>query len=601
LVDDKFYTIKRSVKNGLEVICEGKNLVEGMTKIQAQEFLEKNVLGFDKNTYLASCYFSQEGLLTLAQLGDSETTNLVTNLLGFETYNALHELMNTRIKEVTLQLENLEKDSVNLNNDIWKNGEQQKNVKEQIEMFTKQQCSLKDEQSKVTIQIGELTTLLGNIVVPSVTTEELDNSLSLLNGSKTETVKAYNKLCADVQKNVQELTNKLKTLHNDLMLVLQKQGNIDKEKTKIETEKRLTLENISKHEAIIKSLEENKCSYCGAVLNKEDMEKHLGEEMAEIALLKSFMVDNSAELDKQLNSLYDQEAELREKIESVTLEIEKLDAENKGSNLRNQEEISKIDKEIDELHYKKLAVMKEQTEANSRKVSLTQQIKQLEDRKLSISKQLEQISIDDKIMQLKELESQLSVLNNQTTVLQDKKRIVEANKTIYEFWANAFSNRGIRPLLLDRFVNEVNSIIHHYCYEVSNGEFLVEFNPTSKTRAGIERNKLDLQVIYQDKTVPYASLSGGEKTRANLPLCLGLNKWISKKYGIKDGLFGIVILDELFANLDVKGRENVATLLTEEGRNRSVFVIDHNPTLESYTDHILQVSKKNEVTNLQVV
>ena len=64
---------------------------------------------------------------------------------------------------------------------------------------------------------------------------------------------------------------------------------------------------------------------------------------------------------------------------------------------------------------------------------------------------------------------------------------------------------------------------------------------------------------------------------------------------------GIVILDELFANLDVKGRENVAALLTEEGRNRSVFVIDHNPTLESYTDHILQVSKENEVTQIQEV
>jgi DNA repair exonuclease SbcCD ATPase subunit len=215
--------------------------------------------------------------------------------------------------------------------------------------------------------------------------------------------------------------------------------------------------------------------------------------------------------------------------------------------------------------------------------------------------QLQGVNIDDKLVQSKELEDKMSILNNQTTVLKDKIHIVEANKMVYEFWSNAFSNKGIRPLLLDRFVNEVNSIIHHYCYEVSNGEFLVEFNPTSKTRAGIERNKLDLQVVYQDKSVPYASLSGGEKTRANLPLCIGLNKWISKKYGIKDGLLGIVILDELFANLDVKGRENVAALLNEEGRNRSVFVIDHNPTLESYTDHILQVSKENEVTQIQEV
>jgi DNA repair exonuclease SbcCD ATPase subunit len=299
--------------------------------------------------------------------------------------------------------------------------------------------------------------------------------------------------------------------------------------------------------------------------------------------------------------LYDQEAEIREIIESISLEIDKLDAEYKAHNLRNQEEIVKIETEIKEVQKKKDQTLKEQIETNSRKASLTQQIRQLEQRKLTLVNQLLQINVDDKMRQLNDLIFTFDNLDSEKIDIADKNRLYETIKTVYEFWQNAFSNKGIRPLLLDRFVNEVNSIIHHYCYEVSNGEFLVEFNPTSKTRAGIERNKLDLQVIYQDKTVPYASLSGGEKTRANLPLCMGLNKWISKKYGIKDGLLGIVILDELFANLDVKGRENVATLLTEEGRNRSVFVIDHNPTLESYTDHILQVSKENEVTNLQEV
>ena len=565
LVDDKFYTIKRSVKNGVEVFCDNKNLVEGMTKIQAQEFLEKNVLGFDKNTYLASCYFSQEGLLTLAQLGDSETTNMVTNLLGFETYNTLHELMSTRIKEVTLQIESEEQRSVRLNNEIWKNSEQQKNLKEQIEMFTKQQCSLKDEQLKVNQQIDEFTTLYGNIVVPSVTTEEIDVSLLTLNSSKTE------------------MSTKLRTLQENGNKIVQAQNRIDKEKTKLETEKRLKLESISNHEAIISSLKENKCVYCGTILKKDELEKHILNEKAAIALINVTILDNTSELDKQLEKLYDQEAENKEVIDVTNAEI------------------IKINNQIDELHYKKLAVVKEQTEANSRKASLTAQIKQLEQRKSSLVNQLQQVNVDDKIAQLKKLEIDFDNYDAEKLCINDKKvRLIE-HLDIYTFWQNAFSNKGIRPLLLDRFVNEVNSIIHHYCYEVSNGEFLVEFNPTSKTRAGIERNKLDLQVIYQDKTVPYASLSGGEKTRANLPLCLGLNKWISKKYGIKDGLFGIVILDELFANLDVKGRENVAALLTEEGRNRSVFVIDHNPTLESYTDHILQVSKENEVTNLQVV
>jgi DNA repair exonuclease SbcCD ATPase subunit len=565
LVDDKFYTIKRSVKNGVEVFCDNKNLVEGMTKIQAQEFLEKNILGFDKNTYLASCYFSQEGLITLAQLGGSETTNMVTNLLGFETYNTLHELMGTKVKEVTLQMEQLDKSSVNLNNEIWKNSEQQKNVKEQIEMFTKQQCSLKDEQLKVNQQHDEFTTLLVKIEIPTITTEEIDVSLSLLNGSKNEMVIKRNQL--------QEESRKIQ----------QAQNRIEKEKIKIEAERKAIENSIANHEASFESLKENKCLYCGTVLNGDNLVKHLAEEKAEILLLRASIKGNSPELDKEMDMWYDKEAENNELISAINASQDVVEQQ-----IRNAQEQRNI-------------TLKALTEANSRKDSLTQQIKQLEQRKSSLVNQLAQVNVETKNSQLKELESLLINLLTEQTNLQVKVLALNENKTIYEFWSVAFSNKGIRPLLLDRFVNEVNNIIHHYCYEISNGEFLVEFNPTSKTRAGLERNKLDLQVIYQDKTVPYGSLSGGEKTRANLPLCLGLNKWISKKYGIKDGLYGIVILDELFANLDVKGRENVAALLTEEGRNRSIFVIDHNPTLESYTDHILQVTKENEVTQIQEV
>ncbi len=601
LVDDKFYTIKRSSKTGLEVICEGKNLVEGMTKIQAQQFLEKNILGFDKNTFLAACYFSQEQLLTLAQLGDADTTNLVTNLLGFETYDELHNLMNTRIKEVTIQSDELEKKMVTLNNDIWKNGEQQKNLKEQIEMFTKQECSLKDEQSKVENQIVEANKMVGEIVVPTVTTEELDVSLLAFNSNKSEMMNSYKKLYEDIQNNVSELTKSLKSLHNDLMLVLQKQGNIDKEKTKNETVKRLNLENISKHEAIVSSLKESKCSYCGTVLNKEDMEKHLGEETAEISLLKASMVDNSAELDKQLNSLYDQEAEIREKIESITLEIEKLDAEYKAHNLRNQEEIVKIETEIKEVQKKKDQTLKAQIEANSRKVSLTAQIKQLEQRKLTLVNQLKEVNINDKLEHLKGLDYHGSALTKKKLELQVQNEKINASKSIYEFWSNAFSNKGIRPLLLDKFVNSFNETVQHYCYEVSGGEFIVQFTPTSKIRSGLERNKLGLEVVYKDKTVNYLSLSGGEKTRCNVPLCFGLNKWVSSRFGNSNGILGIMVFDELFAWTDERFRDNVAEMLHNEGRNKSIFVIDHSDILSSYTNKLWLVSKEDECTKLEIV
>jgi len=566
LVDnDNFYLIHRSSKNGLEITVDEKNVVAGMTKIQAQEFLEKQILGFDKNTYLASCYFSQEQLLTLAQLGCADTTNLVTNLLGFETYDSLYTLMDLKKKEGTLQLDLLEQSSVKLNNEIWKNSEQQKNLKEQIECSLKTQCSLNTEQSDVTIQIGELTTLLGNIVVPSVTTEEIDVSLSTLNSRKIELTKTRN------------------LLSNEATKISREQNRIDKEKIKIEAERKAIEKSIANHEATFESLKENKCLYCGTILNGDNLVKHLAEEQAEIILLKASIRGNSPELDKEMDMWYDKEAENKETIDATNAEI------------------TKLDKEIDDLHYKKLSITKTLIETNGRKDSLTAQIKQLEQRKTSLVNQLANVNVDAKQQQLTDLTIAFDCLDAKKLELNNDKVVLVDKLAIYEFWHNTFSNKGIRTLLLDRFVNEFNSIVKKYCYQVSGGEFIVEFTPTSKIRSGLERNKLGLQVVYKDKLVNYAALSGGEKTRCNLPLCLGLNKWISQKYGITNGIFGLMILDEMFAHLDDSGRDAVAELLNEEGRNKSIFVIDHNDTLVSYTNNLWLITKENETTNLQVV
>lgn len=565
LVDDKqTYVINRSSKNGLQVLNGTKNLVDGMTKLQAQEFLEKHILGFDKNTYLASCYFSQEQLLTLAQLGDTDKANMITGLLGFETYDSLYVLMDLKKKEVTLQLDLEEQRSVRINNELWKVTEQQKNLKEQIESSLKMQCSLKDEQLKVNQQIDEFTTLLGNIIVPSVTTEEIDVSLLTLNSSKTE------------------LSTKLRKLQESGNLIIQEQNKIDKEKTKLETEKRLKLESVSNHEAIISSLKENKCVYCGTILKKDELEKHIAEELATISLIKSNIQDNTPELDNQLNILYDQEAENKELIDATNAEI------------------IKIEQQIKTTQEERNATLKASAETTAYKVNLTSQIKQLNQCLLTLNQQLTQVNVESKVNQLKELEANFDTLDAEKLNIADKKvRLIEY-LDIYAFWHNSFGSKGIRPLLLDKFVNSFNDIIKHFCYEVSNGEFVVQFSPTSTTRAGLERNKLGLEICYKDKIVSYASLSGGEKTRVALPLCFGLNKWISSKYGIKNGLLGIIVLDEMFSHTDEKFRESVSHMLYNEGQNRAIFVIDHADILAGYTNQVWNVTKENDTTQLQI-
>jgi len=602
--DNQTYFINRSSKNGLQVLIDGKNLVEGMTKIQAQEFLEKQMLGFDKNTYLASCYFSQEQLLTLAQLGDADSTNLVTNLLGFETYDSLYSLMDIKKKEVTLQLELLEQSSIKLDNELWKNSEQQKNLKEQIEQQEKKEKQLSSELLTVNLQHKEFTHLLGNIIVPSVTTEDIDVSLSTLNVHKTKMSTKLLTLQENGHLRTQDLRKQLVSLQYDLNVVLQEQAKIDKEKVKIEIENKNRELQISKLNTELEKLLKNPdklCPTCGAKMDDEKWVSELAIKATERDNLIAIKSPNEQNLDKQLNSLYDKEAQIQELIENNNTKITESDVEIKVILDATFAEITKIEQQIKTTQEERNTTLKAFTEANNRKDNLTAQIKHLEQRKSSLVNQLTNVNIDAKQQQLNQLEINFTNLDAEKLDIADKKVRLINMLAIYEFWHNTFSNKGLRTLLLDRFVNEFNSIVKNYCYEVSGGEFIVEFTPTSKIRSGLERNKLGLQVVYKDKLVNYAALSGGEKTRVNLPLCLALNKWISKKYGIENGIFGLIVMDELFAHLDNLGSNNVTEILNEEGRNKSIFVIDHSDVLVSYTDNLWLVTKQNETTQLQVV
>jgi DNA repair exonuclease SbcCD ATPase subunit/predicted phosphodiesterase len=92
------YIIKRSRKSGLSIKKDGKNVTDGMKEVNKQKILEDEILGFNKETFLASVYFSQENLNLLTNLSDNSRTDIISNLLGFELYSENYELISKTIK-----------------------------------------------------------------------------------------------------------------------------------------------------------------------------------------------------------------------------------------------------------------------------------------------------------------------------------------------------------------------------------------------------------------------------------------------------------------------------------------------------------------------
>lgn len=565
--EDAPYIIKRSFKNGLEVFEGDVCLTEGMGKLQAQQFLENNILGFNKTVYMAACYFSQEQLTMLAQLGDADTTNMVTNILGFDTYDSLYVDMDLKVKECDLKIKLLNDEKLKISNDIWKNEEQQKNIKEQIKSSQDQESSLKNELSEVVSNIEKYTKELCNITVPSVTVKEYEDSLLSLNDKKVKTL------------------DTLKNLHESLTKLHATQSSIEKEQLKFNNEVELTKKEIERHNQNIKKLENRelgqRCNHCGALVTKENVQSFIDDELKAIALIVTpIAVKNYSEL---LDNTYAEEATLISQVNELNISIGELDAQ-----------VTKVQKD-------KELTLESVTKANICKENLTRIISDLIVRKEKNEFQLKQINKDTKVEELRKSKVNREDLESAVKGLDLRKERLTHNLTIYDFWKSSFSNKGIRPLLLDKFCHTFNQIVKPLCKQVNGGKFNIEFTPTATTRGGQERNKLGLNVIYKDKTVLYQGLSGGEKTRVNLPLCFGLNKFITKQYGITGSLLGIIILDEIFANVDHDGEEDIASFLNNEAHDKYIGVITHSDELIAYSNNIWKITKKDDVTQLEMI
>jgi DNA repair exonuclease SbcCD ATPase subunit len=96
----------------------------------------------------------------------------------------------------------------------------------------------------------------------------------------------------------------------------------------------------------------------------------------------------------------------------------------------------------------------------------------------------------------------------------------------------------------------------------------------------------------------YDSLSGGEKRRIDIAVCLAFSAWIRQRFALRSSLLGIMILDEVMSFLDASAEDCIAPILQEEAKDKAVFIISHTRELSSYCDRVITVKKENMVSRI---
>ena len=160
-----------------------------------------------------------------------------------------------------------------------------------------------------------------------------------------------------------------------------------------------------------------------------------------------------------------------------------------------------------------------------------------------------------------------------------------------DFWCKAYSNSGIKSLLLDDVTPYLNRQANKYLRKLSSDHMEIVFSTQSTLKSGEVREKFSVEVINADGGSSYASNSSGEKKRVDIAINLALQSLVASRSNKK---LNLIILDEILDSLDDAGVEHIMSLLQEISNDKSsVFVISHNDSIKSVFTNTITVVKEN--------
>jgi len=572
---DEITIISRSRKEGLAISVGGKELCVGFKENQKQQILEKDILGFDQTMFLTSCYFSQENCTMFMELSDFTTTNMITHLLGFEVYDDILQEIKGKYDSIIGEIGLIDTKADKIKYDIDK-------CQIRIESSKKNVLALTDRQESYIEEVKGLT-----------------KSIEMVNSDRAEIAKELDAeipIDESINKRVNELTDKIavksKELSIERLRVKDCNDRILLLSDKVNEVVSLLKRSRRDTERLLKEIEElenltfgERCNKCGAeitesnvvlfIQDKRDKLSSLNRATEELAFIEKERITALTEA-KNVNTSCDECIKLLEKeIESYRNEL------NEALSNREHEQKRKADLIVKyELLGSKIESYKDQVaKTKLRVLDLDRDI------------QVETLEIAKLNELIKKFDSEIDTLS--TERLRKTSLLGEL-----AFWSDSFSYKGIRALLLDKFCNEFNSLVNSFLSVISSGRMSVVFSPTKVLKSGEERNKLGIDIKLGSERVKYKSLSGGEKRRVDVAVCLALNSWVSVRNNIPKGLLGFIAFDELFSFIDRLGEEEIGVLFSAQGKNKALFVISHTSELSSYADNQWLVEKKNGISNL---
>lgn len=183
--------------------------------------------------------------------------------------------------------------------------------------------------------------------------------------------------------------------------------------------------------------------------------------------------------------------------------------------------------------------------------------------------------------------AELIEINSQKDKKSDEIYLAEEKLPYYQFWVEAFGDRGIRKYVVDGIIPALNARISYWLTYLIDGKIELKFN-----------NELEETITRNGTPAFYYSMSNGERRRINLAVSQAFSYVMMLNSGCCPSL---VFLDEITGGgIDKAGIVGIYNMIYELAKERQVFVTTHNDSLMSMLEgcETLTLKKENDITIL---
>ncbi len=218
------------------------------------------------------------------------------------------------------------------------------------------------------------------------------------------------------------------------------------------------------------------------------------------------------------------------------------------------------------------------------KADLAEAIDKLNEVKIHNSKQDALKTANEKIKQTNQ-SIQASIQEKEAELSKELEKL-ELLKT----WQGILGNKGYRMARVAKFLKSLNATMAKYSKMISGGRIQCRFFVT-------ETGEVDFTITDESKEMPFELWSGGEKSRVKLVCLFAILELLEVMGSVS---FNVLCLDEIFATLDMDGKEGLFKVLDYlRSKDKAVYCIAHEDlALDMAYDTIIKAEKLPDGTTI---